>query len=49
MVARAGAIQTLEAHVRDELTNARRGLDTEDGKEAVRAILEKREPVFRGR
>lgn len=49
MVARAGGIHALEAHVRDELVNARRGLDTEDGREAVQAIIEKRDPVFRGR
>jgi hypothetical protein len=35
--------------VRDELTNARRGLNTEDGREAVQAIIEKRDPVFHGR
>ena len=49
MVARAGRVQALEAHVREELINARRGLDSEDGREAMSAIPEKRDPVFRGR
>ena len=49
MVARAGALQALESHVRDELMNARRGLNTEDGREAIQSIIEKRDPVFRGR
>ena len=49
LVARAGAIQALEGHLREELVNARRGLNTEDGREAMSAILEKREPVFEGR
>ncbi len=49
MIGQATTPADLEAHLRDELRNARRGLDTEDGKEAVQAILEKRAPVFRGR
>lgn len=49
MLARAAGVHSLEAHVREELVNARRGLNTEDGQEAMRAILEKRDPVFRGR
>jgi 2-(1,2-epoxy-1,2-dihydrophenyl)acetyl-CoA isomerase len=32
-----------------EIGAARRGLQTEDSKEAVRAIMEKRKPVFTGR
>lgn len=39
----------LEAHLRSEIAYARRGLATEDGREAVNAIREKRAPVFRGR
>ena len=49
LLGRSADIAALEAHVRDELVNARRGLDTEDGREAVQAIREKRQPVFRGR
>jgi len=39
----------LEAHLRDELTYAARGLKSEDGREAVRAMRQKRKPVFTGR
>jgi 2-(1,2-epoxy-1,2-dihydrophenyl)acetyl-CoA isomerase len=49
MLGRSTLPANLEAHLRDEITNARRGLATEDGREAVQAILEKRAPVFRGR
>ena len=49
MVARASTPFDLEAHLRDEIANARRGLATEDGREAIAAIREKRSPVFRGR
>jgi len=38
----------LEAHLRDELVLAARGLKSRDGREAVRAIREKRKPVFTG-
>jgi len=48
MLVRSSLPADLEAHLRDELRNARRGLATEDGKEAVAAILEKRKPEFRG-
>ena len=49
LVSRIGLPDDLEAHLRDELTYAARGLRSEDGKEAVRAIREKRKPVFTGR
>jgi 2-(1,2-epoxy-1,2-dihydrophenyl)acetyl-CoA isomerase len=39
----------LTDHVRYELANIRRAFATEDSQEAIRAFLEKREPVFRGR
>jgi len=39
----------LEAHLRDELRYAARGLMSEDGREARRAMREKRKPVFGGR
>jgi len=39
----------LHAQCREEIAKARRGLATEDGKEAVRAIMQKRPPVFGGR
>jgi enoyl-CoA hydratase/carnithine racemase len=49
MVGSATTPAHLERHLKEELNNARRGLATEDGKEAVAAILEKRAPVFQGR
>ena len=49
LVTRVGLLEDLESHLRDELTNALRGLKSEDGKEAVRAIFEKRKPEFTGR
>lgn len=39
---------TLEAHLRDELTNIARCFGTKDVKEAMRAFGEKRMPVFTG-
>jgi 2-(1,2-epoxy-1,2-dihydrophenyl)acetyl-CoA isomerase len=49
LVTRVGLLDDLESHLLDELTNARRGLASADGKEAVRAIFEKRKPHFTGR
>jgi 2-(1,2-epoxy-1,2-dihydrophenyl)acetyl-CoA isomerase len=48
LVARTPLITDVEARMIDEIRNARAGLDSEDGQEAVRAILEKRSPTFRG-
>ena len=49
LVSRIGLPDDLEAHLRDELTFAARGLKSEDGREARRALREKRKPVFGGR
>jgi 2-(1,2-epoxy-1,2-dihydrophenyl)acetyl-CoA isomerase len=49
LAVRASIAPDLEAHLRDELRYVGRGLASEDGKEAVRAIFEKREPRFVGR
>lgn len=49
MLMRAQLATDLEAHMREELVYARRGLDTEDGREAISALLEKRKPEFNGR
>lgn len=49
LVSRLALPDDLEAHLRDELTLAARGLRSGDGREAVRAIREKRKPVFTGR
>jgi 2-(1,2-epoxy-1,2-dihydrophenyl)acetyl-CoA isomerase len=49
LVSRIGLPEDLEAHLRDELTYAARGLMSEDGREARRAMREKRKPVFAGR
>ena len=47
-VARVGLPDDLEALIRDELRYTGRGLKSDDGKEAVRAIFEKRKPIFSG-
>ena len=49
LVARAPLVTDPEARVVEEIRNALAGLDSEDGQEAVRAIMEKRAPQFRGR
>ena len=49
LVARIDVPDALEAHLRDELLYAARGLKSDDGREAVRAIRQKRKPVFTGR
>lgn len=49
LVTRAGLMPELEQHLRDELELARRALSSEDGREAVQAIFEKRKPAFTGR
>ncbi len=48
LVTRIGLPDDLEAHLRDELAYTGRGLRSDDGREAVRAIREKRKPVFTG-
>jgi 2-(1,2-epoxy-1,2-dihydrophenyl)acetyl-CoA isomerase len=49
LVVRAGLLAGLEDHLRDELALAKRALTSEDGREAVKAIFEKRKPKFKGR
>jgi 2-(1,2-epoxy-1,2-dihydrophenyl)acetyl-CoA isomerase len=49
LVTRAGLLGNLEEHLRDELKLAARALSSEDGREAVKAIFQKRKPEFTGR
>ncbi len=49
LVARAPLVTDVDARVTDEIRSALAGLDSEDGQEAVRALMEKRPPEFRGR
>jgi enoyl-CoA hydratase/carnithine racemase len=49
LVARTPLVTDVDARMTDEIRNALAGLDSEDGREAVQAIIEKRRPEFRGR
>lgn len=49
LVARTPLVTNVGERIVDEIRNAVAGLNSEDGKEAVRAIMEKRDPQFRGR
>jgi len=49
LVARTPLVTDVERRVVDEIRSALAGLDSEDGREAVSAIMEKRTPEFRGR
>ena len=49
LVARTPLVTDVDARAIEEVRNAVAGLQSEDGQEAVRAIMEKRAPQFRGR
>lgn len=49
LVARTPLVNDVDARMSAEIRSALAGLDSEDGQEAVRAIIEKRTPEFRGR
>jgi 2-(1,2-epoxy-1,2-dihydrophenyl)acetyl-CoA isomerase len=49
LVARTPLVTDVDARMVDEIRNALAGLDSEDGQEAVQAIMERRAPQFRGR
>lgn len=49
LVARTPLVSDVDERVIDEIRNAVAGLNSEDGQEAVRAIIDKRDPQFRGR
>ena len=49
LVARAPLVVDVDGRLGEEIRLALRGLNSEDGQEAVKAIMEKRAPTFRGR
>jgi len=49
LVSRTPLVTDVDARMVDEIRNAVAGLNSEDGREAVQAIMEKRAPQFRGR
>jgi 2-(1,2-epoxy-1,2-dihydrophenyl)acetyl-CoA isomerase len=49
LVARTPLVADVDAHMVDEIRSALAGLNSEDGQEAVRALMEKRAPQFHGR
>jgi 2-(1,2-epoxy-1,2-dihydrophenyl)acetyl-CoA isomerase len=49
LVARTPLVTDIDARMVDEIRRAVAGLGSEDGQEAVRAIMEKRPPRFNGR